>query len=260
MLNYLSLSLLFLALTQSLAFANLQVFPLRADLTQRERTTSLTVRNRGDKTTTYQISSVFYQQDYEGQMSLNNSPPATERSVKDFLRFSPRRVTLAPGESQVVRLMIRPGADLAAGDYRAHIRFEPMDSEGKTEPNLVMRMQLEAKVAVNIPVIYRHGQVEGDVSLEKFSIQKDQKGELSFSVVMKKTGNIFATGVFMIYHQKDLKKAQAIVRGVSSYRDERRFIFPLEDFSLKKGKYILKFLADEFDESSLAEVEFEWKG
>ena len=260
MVNYLLIFVYLLVTPFLFARANLQVFPLRADLSQRERTTSLTVRNQGTKSTTYQISSVFYQQDYDGQMSVNHSPPKAARSVQEHLRFSPRRVTLAPGESQVVRLMIRPGADMDEGHYRAHVRFEPIDNAPDNAPNLVMRMQLEAKIAVNIPVIYRHGQTEGTVSLDKFAIQKSEDQGLSFSVVMKKSGNIFATGVFKIFHESDMKKAISVVRGVSSYIDERRFIFPLEDSPLVKGRHILKFLADEFDESSVAEVEFEWKG
>jgi P pilus assembly chaperone PapD len=51
------------------AQANLQIFPLKVDLSTRVKTSSVTVRNRGDQTTTYQISLVFYEQDLNGQMS-----------------------------------------------------------------------------------------------------------------------------------------------------------------------------------------------
>lgn len=257
----LKLTFLTLVLFSLEAVASLQVFPLRVDLNTREKTSSVTVRNRGDAPMTYQVSLVYYEQDLSGQMRASEKPDTADRSLTPHVRFSPRRVTLAAGESQVVRLMVRPRSELGEGDYRAHIRFEPLGSmKPSTGQETSMQMQLEARVAVNIPILYRHGQPTGTIDLKDFVIRKDEEHGHVFDVKMVREGPIFPMGVFRLYHVDNKEDMIGLVKGVSSYRDERQFIFRLDKEPEKKGRYILEFLKDEFEQTPITTTEFHWNG
>lgn len=246
----------------TLAFSNLQVFPTKIELSSREKSSSVTLRNRSDKVTTYQISAVYYRQDIEGRMTRVTDLKEDDFSIIDFLRFSPRRVVLKPNQEQVVRFMVRNTSKLDVGDYRAHIRFEPIEEDITKDggrDNYVM-MKIDAKVAINVPVIFHQGRAKGEITLESFSIVEDKVSGPYFFVTMKRKGRIFPYGTFKIFYQKDNEEELvSLVNGVSSYLDERRFRFNIEDFSKKTGKYILKFYPDEYSKMPLAQTEYQWK-
>jgi P pilus assembly chaperone PapD len=243
------------------AFASLQVFPLKADLSQKNRSTSLSVRNKGSQATTYQISLVYYEQAFDGAMTKMSNPTKEMRSAHELIRYSPRRVSLAPGESQVVRLMVRTAKDLTPGDYRVHIRFEEIDDLSKeAQKSSVVKMELKARISISIPVIYRHGEAKGEISLDSFALQDLKKEGFFFTAVMNTTGPIFPFGVFKIFHESEDSKPFMIVRGISSYLPSRRFNFKLDKAPVKKGQYYLKFYKDEFDKEALAQAVYNWQG
>lgn len=257
---YLLLALCFWPL---LAYSNLQVFPTKIEMSSREKSSSITLRNRSNKTVTYQIGSVFYRQDIDGQMNRVSEVKESDYSIIDYLRYSPKRVVLKPNQEQVVRFMVRNTSKLEAGDYRAHIRFEPIAEKGSDSgqrENYVM-MNIDAKVAINVPIIFHQGRAKGEIVLSDFFIQTNKEKGSSFVVTMKKKGRIFPYGTFKIFYLGEKEEELiSLVNGVSSYLDERRFRFSIEDFPKKIGKYALKFYPDEYSKMPLAQTITEWKG
>ncbi len=240
--------------------ANLQVFPTKVRLSTRSKVSTITLRNKGTFKTTYKLSAVFYKQSFDGQMKRIEDPGVEGQSVIKFLRFSPRQVTLAPNEEQVVRFMVRKTSKLSSGDYRAHIRFEPIKKEEEQDGarnNLVM-MKIDARVAINVPIIYTHGNVEGSIKLKDFSISSNDK-ESFFHVIMKKDKSIFPFGTFKIYKiNEDKEEFITVVNGVSSYIPERRFTFKIEDFKRKSGLYEIRFFENEFAKKPVAKDTFKF--
>jgi len=238
--------------------ASLQVFPTKIKLSTRTKVATVTIRNKSTFKTTYKLSAVYYKQSFDGQMMKVEDPGASGHSIIEFLRFSPRRITLAPNDEQVVRFMVRKTASLSTGDYRAHIRFEPIkkeDESGSGRDNLVM-MKIDARIAINVPIIYTHGNVDGKIDLKNFSISKNKDGNY-FNVVMKKEGAIFPFGTFKVFrvgHKKE--EMVAIVNGVSSYIPERRFTFKMEDFKERSGVYEIRFYENEFAKQPVAKDSF----
>lgn len=243
-------------------FANLQVFPTKIEMSSREKSSSITLRNRSNKTVTYQVSSVFYRQEIDGKMNRVSEVKEGDYSIIDYLRYSPKRVALRPNQEQVVRFMVRNSAKLEVGDYRAHVRFEPVaekNAETNGRENYVM-MNIDAKVAINVPIIFHQGRAKGEIFLNDFSIGADEKKQFSFFVTMKKTGRIFPYGTFKIFYISEKEEELvSLVNGVSSYLDERRFRFSIEDFPRKNGKYELRFYPDEYSKMPLAQTSLEWK-
>ena len=88
----------------------------------------------------------------------------TGQDAKDWVRFSPRRTTLAPGETQTVRIFVRKPPDLPAGEYTARLLVQaipPSPKSGNTtgkDPNSVegMSVNLDVVYGVTIPLHIKH--------------------------------------------------------------------------------------------------------
>lgn len=246
-----------------LTYAELQVFPTKLSLSTRKKSTSITLRNRSKETTTYKISKIYYRQAEDGSMRKADEITLSDRALDEYLKFSPRRVTLRPGEEQVVRLMVRKSAKLAEGDYRTHIRFEPISQNEKKREDFVtqVKMSIKAKIAISVPVIFRQGQPDFKLNLDGLNIVQNQK-ESSYSVNMNKDGNVFAHGTLKLFYQKTKeseKKLISIVNGVSLYSDKRSLQMKIPDFKRKNGHYSLFFYEGKDDVKPLAKTSLEWK-
>lgn len=245
------------------SYANLQVFPTKVMISSRQKTGTVTVRNKTKDKMTYKVSAVFYEQDYMGRMSPIDDPGVEKFSIIENLRYSPKRITLEPGQEQIVRFMVRKSNQLPNGDYRAHIRFEPIK---KMVPNLVekssgMQMQIDARIAVNIPIIFSKGNDDRNLKLTDFNLKKENE-KLSYNFKIKKEGNYFPFGTVKLFKIEENKedKQIAFVHGVSSYVSERQFTFPIEDVSdLSNGTYAIRFFENEHTKEYKAETKVQWK-
>lgn len=74
-----------------------------------------------EETINYRIRLKYAVQNPDGTYTDVESP--SPRSAVDLLRFSPRSVTLAPRQSQTIKLLKRLPENTAPGDYTAYIVF-----------------------------------------------------------------------------------------------------------------------------------------
>src|SRR5690606_39210727 len=77
----------------------------------------------GIESTTYRLALVNRRMSETGGFTDIDQPLPGEQFADEMLRFSPRQVTLAPGASQTVRIMVRKPSNLAEGEYRSHLLF-----------------------------------------------------------------------------------------------------------------------------------------
>lgn len=237
----------FLFMTSTNAFAELQVFPLRLTLSDKERSAQISLRHKGNKKESYRITAVFYKMGLDGSMKLVEKTAPEDKDGRGLFRFSPRQVTLEPNIEQVVRLVARIPANLEEGEYRCHLHFEAMSDndspviQGKDANGATM--VLKANMAVAVPVIIKRGNTQSKVSLNNFKILKDKANKYSFSVEMVKEGNGFAYGNIEVISTDDKSETQILttINGISSYIDKRIISFPLSVSSLPKGKIKLLF-------------------
>lgn len=91
--------------------ADLNISPRRVTFDERERAASVYVFNQGDAPATYTVELVDRVMQADGQIvaeaDLTTASPLGT-SAADFIQYTPRRVTLQPRESQVIRLRVRP--------------------------------------------------------------------------------------------------------------------------------------------------------
>jgi P pilus assembly chaperone PapD len=168
-----------LALLPQLALADLMLYPTRVVFEKNQRTTQVDLINNGSEPATYRISLVNQRMGEDGQfLEVDSAPLPGELFANEMVQFSPRQVTLQPGTSQTVRVMVRKPADLAAGEYRSHLHFEKMpEPRGATSVEAgkgkEIGIVLTALIGASIPVIVRHEVAPASVSLSHVELVKN---------------------------------------------------------------------------------------
>ena len=111
------------------AGAELSLFPTRIVLEKNQRSAQVELLNRGTAPETYRISVVNRRMTVDGDIVLADNAEPDERFAEAMVRYSPRQVTLQPGQSQTVRVLLRKPAELAAGEYRSHLQFDRVEAQ-----------------------------------------------------------------------------------------------------------------------------------
>jgi hypothetical protein len=157
--------------TPALAQGDLLVAPTRLVLNG-GGSTEVVLSNIGADTATYRIGLELRRMNADGQLqevTEANASPA-ERAALDMIRYSPRRITLAPNQPQSVRLSARPPAELPDGEYRVHMSFRAAPDakpvEAPTNSSATgLSIRLTPIYGVTIPVIVRKGQLAGGATI-----------------------------------------------------------------------------------------------
>ncbi len=142
------------------ASGSLVVAPTRVVLHEGERSAEVQLVNRGTTPATYSVAFIHLSMSESGALTASEPDAASGRWADELLRFSPRRVTLGPGEAQTVRILARRPADLAKGEYRSHLVFRADPgagadpTESPTEGGAAV--QLRTVLGLSIPVFVRH--------------------------------------------------------------------------------------------------------
>jgi hypothetical protein len=140
----------------------------------RTRSGSLTLYNPGPDPVEISIETVFGYPvtDSAGAFSLRivDHPDSTLPSAAAWLQAYPRRLLLPPQERQTVRLLGRPPAKLADGEYWARLVVTAKGGQipvsGVADSGQI-RIGLTLEVRTILPVLYRKGPVGTGVSLSR---------------------------------------------------------------------------------------------
>ncbi len=143
-----------------------------------ERNAGITLTNRGDETGTFEMSWTDMTMTAEG--GLMKYEGQSPWSIQSYVRYSPRRVTLAPAESQVIRIAVRRGLDIPEGEYYSHFRVLTLNSgdpsadlsDAKKEAT-ASAVVIAARSAVAIPIIWRNSRATSAASIESVRIDED---------------------------------------------------------------------------------------
>lgn len=115
-------------------------------------------------------------------------------SADDMIRFAPRRLTLAPGASQQIRLMLRRPRDLPEGEYRSHLWITP---EAQVEEFGAQRdidqsgseVKLSMLTGVTLPIFVRHGTLTVKGGIENAKAVRKADGSLDVFFTVTREGN-----------------------------------------------------------------------
>lgn len=180
------------------ALADLMLFPTRIVFDKQQRAAQVELMNQGKTPETYRIHLVNRRMGPNGEFIAIEQPGPGEQFADALLRYSPRQVTIPPGGSQVVRILLRKPEDLATGEYRSHLQFDRVaEATGSSSVEDVAKhgvkdvgVTIQALVGASIPVIVRQGDTSAQLNLSDLAVQPPAAGVpglLSFQ--MKRDGN-----------------------------------------------------------------------
>ena len=184
------------------ALAELMLFPTRIVLEKNQRAAQVELINQGRAPETYRISIVNRRMTRTGEIVAAEAPEPGEQFADQMLRYSPRQVTIAPGSSQTVRMLLRKPENLAPGEYRSHLQFDrvadvavgntvehPEGADGAR-----IGVVITALVGASIPVIVRQGDTKATVSVTELKLDPaaaDAPPALSFELRRDGTRSVY---------------------------------------------------------------------
>lgn len=223
-LMFLSIFLIAFA-NQALAQGNLLIYPKRVVFEGRKKVEKLVLSNTGKDTAVYNISFLEYKMNENGAMKTITEAEEGIRFASPYVRLFPRRVTLAPGEAQVVKVQLYKTQNLTNGEYRSHLYFRAEKNntplgQGKQSQDSTISVKLEAIFGISIACIIRMGDDNTAITLSEMQLVKANGGEEDLiSFKLNRSGNMSGYGDFSInYAALDNKVYEvAKMKGVGVY-------------------------------------------
>jgi len=211
----------------SSATAGLVLNPQRIVLADRERSASLDLLNTDDAIGRYQIYFEHKMMKEDGDIVDIENPEEGGPYAGDMIRYSPRRVDIAAGGSQTIRLAVRRPKDLADGEYLSHLVLKQIPNkqaelESNTDKKIdekQLSLSVQPILKLAIPVIVRKGQLDTDAEIKDvITIKKDNLVE-DIHFTLLRTGNFSLYGNVELFEKTEsgLGQRLAFIRGIALY-------------------------------------------
>lgn len=236
------------------AQGDLLITPRRVVFEGNRQRQEITLANTGQDTARYSISFVQYRMTEEGGFEQIESPDPGQLFADAYLRFFPRTVTLAPNESQVVRMQLRRLPDMVNGEYRSHMYFravpdeKPLGEEDMLSDTSAIGIRLVPIFGITIPVIIRIGELNAGVKLSNLVLQQNEDAPPDFSLTMNREGNQSVYGDLTIdYVPSGGEPIEVgVVRGIAVYtpNPKRNFTMQLrkpDGVDYSSGKLVVRY-------------------
>ncbi len=214
---------------------DLVVAPTRVVLEGRTRSAQLGLVNKGSTSATYRISVINMRMGQDGGMVEIAQPDEGQAFADKLFRYSPRQITLAPGASQAIRILLRKPKDLAPGEYRSHLMMRAVpdvESQSVETPATGAAVRLIPVFGIAIPVIVRHGEPSFDVAVSELTyLPKSEDAPLPrVKFNLDRTGDRSAFGDLTASIQadgKDIVVARVMRLAVYTPNNSRTIEMPL---------------------------------
>lgn len=170
------------------------VSPNALYLDNRNRAGMLTLFNNGTLPEEIEITFAFGYpvSDSIGDVSVQlfEVAPDGEPSAVPFLRAFPRRLRLAPGQRQVVRILVNPPAGLAEGEYWARIIIKSRGGQPPIEQQEGdLRLRLDLETVIIAAASYRNGSVGTGLAMERVTVDSSATDSVVATFDLARTGN-----------------------------------------------------------------------
>jgi hypothetical protein len=210
----------------ALAQGDLLIFPKRLVFKGTQtRVQNLHLNNSGKDTATYRLSFLEVRMHSDGQFENILSPDRGQRFASPHLRFYPRTITLAPNETQVVRVQLTKTNGLMNGEYRSHLYFRAVPNtkghkkkEGNNEREGV-NIDLIPIYGISIANIIQIGKSEVEVNISNLDFEMLNHNYPIISMNFNRQGNHSSYGDIRIQHiSTEGKETEvALIKGFAVY-------------------------------------------
>lgn len=226
------------------ATRTLMLNPVRLIFTDRQRTMDVHVVNPTQETITYAIATITMRKDAKGELREVTNETEAERSIRNMIRYSPRRATIEPGKRQIIKLMVNKPSDLPQGEYQTRLQLSPqVDKQMNTGPGVKAQggsmINLDIIVNSTFPIIIQHGAIAAEVAPVALAMKPmaESPSGMAAEVKFSRSGNASAFGNIRLHYvpANDPKAIREIGKmlGMAIYlpETERTMAIPLENIS-----------------------------
>ena len=189
-----------------------------------KRTHSMRMSNNSNQAITYHVNLREAKMMEKGEIVFldRNSPPS--HSASKLIRFSPRKGLLQPGQTQIIRFMIRKHPELNAGEYYSFLKVLSRPVNDKPQSYIGLSKQ----IGYNLPIFVRHqlSSRNTKIWLDNANIRRNKKGKYELLVWLNREGLRSVSGTLTV---NDDNQSLLTVSKIGLYTDvkKRRFVFPL---------------------------------
>lgn len=144
--------------------------------------TEITVKNVGNETAPLLVSVADYSLTADGQTAIGQPPPS--RSARRWLRVTPPKLMLRPGQSANVRVSSVPAKNATPGDHSALLLVgtDPKDGSGEVRVNT----RIAVRVFIRVP-----GDIRRGVAVRRFAVVPRKEGRPRvLRLAVRNAGNI----------------------------------------------------------------------
>ena len=244
---------------------NLLVTPKRVVFEGGKRSEELNIANTGKDSATYVISFIQIRMKEDGTVEQIQKPDEGQNFADKYLRFFPRRVTLAPNEAQTVKVQFVNSGELMEGEYRSHMYFRAVPNEkplGESEPgrDTSISVKLVPIFGISLPVIIRHGESTAKLTVSDLKFKMDDNTQPALYFTFNRTGNMSVYGNVTVEYIAPNGKTTNVgmIKGLAVYTPNalRRFKVMLDKKSYldyHTGKFHLVYSDESPKQAKLAE-------
>jgi len=219
--------------------AEVMMLPPRVVMENNDRYGTIVIRNIGDATGDFTVGLQDMKMLETGMVVPLDPGETPQYSAIPYLHITPKSMTLKPGETQTVRVMLRVPENLEAGEYRTHVKLRLVNDNTDAPANVAGKdavIAVKANLVIIIPVIVRHGATTMSIGIADAKLSHDAKGMPSVDMYLTRDGNRSSFGDISVTCSQGGGPPQLIkvFRGVAVYRPTaRRFVSVPLDETLK---------------------------
>lgn len=256
-------------INSSLAQGDLVIFPKRVVFDGKKKVKQLNLANIGKDSAVYNISFIEYRMNEFGEFEAITEPDPEQHFATPNLRVYPRKVTLAPNESQTIKIQVTNSNNLEDGEYRSHLYFRaeknntPLGQENRTNDSLAISIKLKMVYGISIATIINKGISNTVTSISGLTYEKDinSGGFLNFEI--NRTGNMSVYGDITINYISSENNLYEVgkARGLAVYapgtiRKIKMQLQNPEGVNFNNGKYVVIYTLNK-TKKVIAEAELE---
>ena len=215
----------------SAGVGDLLVAPTRIVLNG-SRGTEVILSNIGDEVATYRVSVELRRMKPDGSLEEVAAANDREKIAQDMILYAPRRVTIAPGQPQTIRIAARAPQGLADGEYRVHLLFRAVPPPRPVRPAAEVKgiaFELIPVYGVTIPVVVRLGNLQAKVGIANVALTR-KDGKPAVALDLSRAGDRSVFGDVRVF-KAGVRDPIAIQRGVAVYTEvrSRHVVVPVKD-------------------------------
>jgi hypothetical protein len=212
------------------AQGDLLIFPKRISFDNlQKRIETINLSNIGKDTATYSLSYKEIRMGEDGSFNTIEIAEKDQNFASPYLRYYPRTVTLAPNESQNVKIQLIKTNELKQGEYRSHLYFRAVPKVALLKKEAIdtiaqettgLSINLTPVFGLSIANVIVIGENTTAVELTNLAITKSiENNTATLSLDFNRQGNRSAYGTIEVNHVSfDGTTTQAaIIKGFAIY-------------------------------------------